>query len=37
MSERLGEMVYFDQMTREMATGSGRRLETLTYGTLEPS
>ncbi|GMQ81375.1 MAG: Gfo/Idh/MocA family oxidoreductase [Rhodothermia bacterium] len=37
MSERLGEMVYFDEETRSMSTGSGRPLETLTYGTLELS
>ena len=37
MSERLGEMVYFDEDTRDMSTGSGRKLETLTYGTLSPS
>ncbi len=37
MSERLGEMVYFDENKRSMHTGSGRPLETLTYGTLELS
>jgi predicted dehydrogenase len=37
MSERLGEMVYFDEATRTMSTGSGRALDTLTYGSLDPS
>ncbi|MCH8122667.1 MAG: Gfo/Idh/MocA family oxidoreductase [Bacteroidetes bacterium] len=37
MSERMGEMVYFDEETRSMSTGSGRPLETLTYGTMELS
>lgn len=37
MSERMGEMVYFDEDTRKMSTGSGRELETLTYGTMELS
>ena len=37
MSERMGEMVYFDEETRKMSTGSGRELETLTYGTMELS
>lgn len=37
MSERLGEMIYFDESTRSMSTGSGRNLELLSYGTLSPS
>jgi hypothetical protein len=36
-SERLGEMVYFDEDTRTFSTGSGRTLPVLTYGTLELS
>jgi hypothetical protein len=30
-------MVYFDEATRTMSTGSGRTLETLSYGVLDPS
>ncbi|MEX0599936.1 MAG: Gfo/Idh/MocA family oxidoreductase [Rhodothermales bacterium] len=37
MSERLGEMLYFDEKTREVTTGSGRKIEPITYGTLELS
>jgi predicted dehydrogenase len=37
MSQRLGEMVYFDEKTRGMSTGSGKKLDTLSYGTLSPS
>jgi predicted dehydrogenase len=37
MSDRLGEMLYFDEETRKMTTGSGREVEPITYGTLELS
>ncbi len=37
MSERLGEMLYFDPTTRKLTTGSGREIEPITYGTLELS
>lgn len=37
MSERLGEMCYFDEKTRKITTGSGRELNPITYGTLELS
>jgi predicted dehydrogenase len=37
MSDRLGEMVYFDEKTRKLRTGSGREIKPLTYGTLELS
>ena len=37
MSERLGEMLYFDPETRKLSTGSGREIEPITYGTLELS
>ena len=37
MSERLGEMLYFDEKTRKLSTGSGREIEPITYGTLEAS
>ncbi len=37
MSERLGEMLYFDEKTRKLSTGSGREIEPITYGTLELS
>ena len=29
MSQRLGEMVYFDEATRAMSTGSGKKLDML--------
>ena len=34
-SERTGEMLYFDEATRSLSTGSGRKVETMTYGTLD--
>lgn len=34
MSERLGEMIYFDEKTRKLSTGSGREIDPITYGTL---
>ena len=34
MSERMGEMVYFDRDTKNMSNGSGNPLETMTYGTM---
>lgn len=34
MSERIGEMIHFDETTRKVTSGSGRELELLTYGTL---
>ena len=37
MSERLGEMLYFDEKTRKLSTGSGKEIEPITYGTLELS
>ncbi len=37
MSERLGEMLYFDETTRKLSTGSGREIEAITYGTLDLS
>ncbi len=37
MSERLGEMLYFDEDTRSLHTGSGTKVEAITYGTLEES
>ncbi len=37
MSERLGEMLYFDSDTRKLSTGSGQEIEAITYGTLEHS
>ncbi len=37
MSERLGEMIHFDETTRKLSTGSGREIEPITYGTLELS
>jgi predicted dehydrogenase len=37
MSDRLGEMVYFDEKTRKLHTGSGKEIKPLTYGTLELS
>lgn len=35
MSERLGEMVHFDENTRTASTGNGRQLDLLTYGMLD--
>ncbi len=37
MSERMGIMVYYDEATRKLMTGSGQELEPITYGTLELS
>ena len=37
MSDRLGEMLYFDEETRKMTTGGGREIDPITYGTLELS
>jgi hypothetical protein len=37
MSDRLGEMLFFDEQTRQITTGSGRKIEPITYGTLNPS
>ena len=37
MSERLGEMLFFDEATRTITTGSGREIDPITYGTLERS
>ena len=37
MSNRLGEMLYFDEKTRKATTGSGREVPLITYGTLELS
>ncbi len=34
MSERLGEMLYFDEKTRKVSAGSGREIEPITYGML---
>ena len=35
MSERMGEMLYFDEATRTLSTGSGTKIEPITYGTLD--
>jgi predicted dehydrogenase len=37
MSDRLGEMLHFDADTRTVTTGSGRKIDPITYGTLELS
>ncbi len=37
MSERLGEMLYFDEKTRTLSTGSSKKIEPITYGTLDLS
>ena len=37
MSERLGEMLYFDENTRRITTGGGDVVNPITYGTLELS
>lgn len=34
MSDRLGEMLFFDEATRTLSTGSGRKIDAITYGTL---
>lgn len=36
MSERLNIMCLFDEETRQITTGDGRRIEPLTYGSLPP-
>ena len=37
MSDRLGEMLYFDEATRKLTNGGGREIGSITYGTLELS
>ncbi|MCC5908709.1 MAG: Gfo/Idh/MocA family oxidoreductase [Balneolaceae bacterium] len=37
MSERLGEMLYFDPNTRTISNGSGTEFDPISYGTLELS
>ncbi|MFB3133157.1 MAG: Gfo/Idh/MocA family protein [Rhodothermales bacterium] len=37
MSDRLGEMLYFDEATRKLTNGGGREIRSITYGTLELS
>ena len=37
MSERLGQMMYFDWNTRKITNGSGQEFAPITYGTLDPS
>lgn len=37
MSERLGLMLYFDEATRSLSTGTGQKVDPITYGTLELS
>ena len=37
MSNRLGEMLYFDEDTRKITTGNGREVAPITYGSLELS
>jgi predicted dehydrogenase len=37
MSERLGEMLYFDPETRKISNGGGTEIDPITYGTLELS
>jgi len=37
MSDRLGEMFYFDEHTRKITNGSGKTFDPITYGTLELS
>ena len=37
MSERLGEMLYFNAEDRTLHTGSGTAVEPITYGTLDKS
>ena len=34
-SERTGEMLYFDEETRSLSTGSGTKVDAITYGTLD--
>ncbi len=35
MSQRLGELMHFDAATREISTGTGKRFEPITYGSLD--
>ncbi len=37
MSERLGEMLYFNEADRSLHTGSGKKIDAITYGTLDKS
>ncbi len=37
MSERLGEMLRFDEATRSITGGGGRKIDPITYGTLDLS
>ena len=37
MSERMGMMLYFDEDTRKLKTGTGKEVEPITYGTLDLS
>ncbi|MEM1125848.1 MAG: Gfo/Idh/MocA family oxidoreductase [Bacteroidota bacterium] len=37
MSERMGEMLFFDPETRALTTGSGRVVEPITYGSMDAS
>ena len=37
MSERMGEMLYFNEEDRTLHTGSGMKVEPITYGTLDKS
>ena len=37
MSDRLGEMLFFDEATRKLTAGSGRAIDPITYGTLKLS
>ena len=37
MSDRLGEMMHFDEATRTVTAGNGRQIEPITYGTLDLS
>ena len=37
MSERLGEMLYFNEKDRSLHTGSGTKIDPITYGTLDKS
>ena len=34
-SERTGEMLYFDEESRTLSTGSGTKIDAITYGTLD--
>jgi predicted dehydrogenase len=37
MSERMGEMMHFDEQTRRITNGRGEVIEPITYGTLPPA